>query len=131
MPTDTESRRAISSSQAGRGGRERAGGRQSADGGRADVEQPGDIRLRLAGSHAPQRLVTLMWGELARPAAGVGSSPKFGLGPGQTKSPARRDGAWKVGGSNYESFSGFNLTWLMAFVGSEALRLTRVAELAA
>ena len=51
--------------------------------------------------------------------------------PGQTKSPARRDGAWKVGGSNYESFSGFNLTWLMAFVGSEALRLTRVAESAA
>ena len=50
---------------------------------------------------------------------------------GQTKSPARRDGAWKVGGSNYESFSGFNLTWLMAFVGSEALRLTRVAESAA
>ena len=50
---------------------------------------------------------------------------------GPTKSPARRDGAWKVGGSNYESFSGFNLTWLMAFVGSEALRLTRVAELAA
>ena len=47
------------------------------------------------------------------------------------KSPARRDGAWKVGGSNYESFSGFNLTWLMAFVGSEALRLTRVAESAA
>jgi hypothetical protein len=33
------------------------------------------------------------------------------------QSPARRDGAWKVGGSNYESFSGFNLTWLMAFVG--------------
>ena len=61
----------------------------------------------------------------------------LGLGPGapqvagQTKSPARRDGAWKVGGSNYESFSGFNLTWLMAFVGSEALRLTRVAESAA
>ena len=50
---------------------------------------------------------------------------------GQTKSPARRDGAWKVGGSSYESFSGFNLTWLMAFVGSEALRLTRVAEWAA
>jgi hypothetical protein len=61
------------------------------------------------------------------------------VGPGATrtrrrtnkKSPARRDGAWKVGGSNYESFSGFNLTWLMAFVGSEALRLTRVAESAA
>ena len=47
------------------------------------------------------------------------------------KSPARRDGAWKVGGSNYELFNGFNLTWLMAFVGSEALRLTWVAELAA
>ena len=52
-------------------------------------------------------------------------APQVALGPGQTKSPARRDGAWKVGGSNYESFSGFNLTWLMAFVGSEALRLTR------
>ena len=58
-------------------------------------------------------------------------APQVALGPGQTKSPARRDGAWKVGGSNYESFSGFNLTWLMAFVGSEALRLTRVAESAA
>jgi len=60
----------------------------------------------------------------------------LGLGSGapklpRKKSPARRDRAWKVGGSNYESFSGFNLTWLMAFVGSEALRLTRVAELAA
>jgi len=54
--------------------------------------------------------------------------PRGGL---PKKSPARRDGAWKVGGSNYESFSGFNLTWLMAFVGSEALRLTRVAESAA
>jgi hypothetical protein len=63
---------------------------------------------------------------------GLGSGvPQVALGPGQTKSPARRDGAWKVGGSNYESFSGFNLTWLMAFVGSEALRLTRVAESAA
>jgi hypothetical protein len=63
---------------------------------------------------------------------GLGSGvPQVALGPGQKKGPARRDGAWKVGGSNYESFSGFNLTWLMAFVGSEALRLTRVAELAA
>jgi hypothetical protein len=33
-----------------------------------------------------------------------------------------------VGGPNDESFTSFNLFWLMAFVGSEALRLTRVAE---
>ena len=64
---------------------------------------------------------------------GVGRLPQVALGPGLTKKPRQGETGLelKVGGRNEESFGGFNLTWLMAFVGSEALRLTRVAESAA
>ena len=47
------------------------------------------------------------------------------------QSPARRDGAWKVGGSNYEIIQRLQSNLADGFCGSEALRLTRVAELAA
>ena len=46
---------------------ERAGSSQAANSGRADVEQPGNIGLRLALSDALQRLLSLMRGELPRP----------------------------------------------------------------
>ena len=53
-------------------------------------------------------------------------------GPDKQKAPPGETGLeLKVGGRNEESFGGFNLTWLTAFVGSEALRLTWVAESAA
>ncbi len=68
-------------------------------------------------------------------ALGVGGreAPQVALGPGLTKKTRQGETGLelKVGGRNEESFGGFNLTWLMAFVGYEALRLTRVAESAA
>src|SRR5262249_55045354 len=47
---------------------ERAGSSQAANSGRADVEQPGNVGLRLAPGDALQRLGALMRCELARPA---------------------------------------------------------------
>ena len=51
--------------------------------------------------------------------------------PGKQKAPPGETGLGRLEVLTTKSFSGFNLTWLMAFVGSEALRLTRVAESAA
>src|SRR5256885_5331173 len=57
----------LSASQAGHAVLERAGSSQAANSGRADVEQPGNIGLRLALSDALERLLSLMRGELPRP----------------------------------------------------------------
>src|SRR5262245_15992057 len=52
----------------GRAVRERARCCQSADGAGTEIEAAGDIHLRLARSEPLQRLLALVWRELARPA---------------------------------------------------------------